>query len=176
MYGWFPRGILLHSVYEQPTEQKPTRENKLEKCPRSWKTTGCCSLLVETFPYGGNMWDWEFLLYQWNDGMLRHFECFPLVWEILLRHNVPVEHLPLERVRRRVYCNVSVLESWRNEIEAGRRRTQRRRRKKKKSWREKDKRVRVVNGAREAMRGKIEMMWKKEAEGGGWGSEMLESS
>lgn len=39
--------------------------------------------------------------------------------------------------------------------------------KKKKSWREKDKRVRVVNGAREAMRGKIEMMWKKEAEGGG---------
>lgn len=131
MYGWFPRGILLHSVYEQPTEQKPTRENKLEKCPRSWKTTGCCSLLVETFPYGGNMWDWEFLLYQWNDGMLRHFECFPLVWEILLRHNVPVEHLPLERVRRRVYCNVSVLESWRNEIEAGRRRTQRRRRKKK---------------------------------------------
>lgn len=49
--------------------------------------------------------------------MLRHFECFPLVWEILRRHNVPVEHLPPECVRRWVYCNVSVLESWKNEME-----------------------------------------------------------
>lgn len=44
--------------------------------------------------------------------MLRHFECFPLVWEILKRRNVPVGHLPLECVSRWVYCNVSVLEEW----------------------------------------------------------------
>lgn len=44
--------------------------------------------------------------------MPRHFECFPLVYEIPERHNVPVEHLPLECMRRQVYCGVSVLESW----------------------------------------------------------------
>ncbi len=49
-----------------------------------------------------------------------------------------------------MYCNVSVLESWSNAREAGRKREERR----EKSWREKDKRVRVVERAREADREK----------------------
>lgn len=47
-----------------------------------------------------------------------HVECFPLVWERPKRQNVPVEHVPLECVRWRVYCNVSVLESWGNKGKA----------------------------------------------------------
>lgn len=61
---------------------------------------------------------------------------------MLKRHNVPVEHLPSERVWRWVYCSVSVLERWRN----GKKKEVRR----EKSESARDSMVRVAEGEREA--------------------------
>lgn len=135
------------------------------------KNYSLLQLVGRNFPLRRQYVDWEFLFYQWNDGMPRHFECFPLVWEILKRHNVPVEHLPLECERRWVYCSVSVLERWRNEREAGREK-ERERGGEERKVEERDKRVSVVESKRgrekeiKEKRKEIETKREREAEEG----------